>query len=159
MSSKIEIKKSCEYCGNDFIARTTVTRYCGEVCSKRTYKSRKRAEKINAVINQVSNPKSEKTFDERNKDFLTVKETAKLLSCSIRTVYYYIEHGSIPARNLGSRLTRIKRSSIDKLFDTCLNKEIIEKKELIIFDISKMLYNFRGTKKKLIFHRRHCKIL
>ena len=52
------------------------------------------------------------------KEFLTVRDVATLLHCSIRSVYYYIESGNIKAVNLGQRITRVKRSEIDKLFDT-----------------------------------------
>jgi excisionase family DNA binding protein len=51
------------------------------------------------------------------KEFLTVKNIATLLNCSIRSVYYNIENGKIKAINLGERIIRVKRSDIDKLFD------------------------------------------
>lgn len=50
------------------------------------------------------------------KEFLTVKDTASLLNCSIRSVYRHIENGNIRAVNLSHRLIRVKRSEIDKLF-------------------------------------------
>lgn len=116
MSSNIEIQKHCEYCGNEFTAKTTVTRYCGDVCSKRAYKARKRAEKINSAIDKVQVSKEKPIANLKEKEFLTVKEVSQLLNCSVRSVYYYIENGGIQATNLGSRLTRIKRSNIDFLF-------------------------------------------
>ncbi len=51
------------------------------------------------------------------KEILTVKEVAALLNCSVRSVYRNINDGHIKAINLGNRLTRIKRSSLDDLFD------------------------------------------
>lgn len=51
------------------------------------------------------------------KEILTVKEVAVLLNCSPRSVYRYINDGHIKAINLGNRLTRIKRSTLDNLFD------------------------------------------
>uniref|UniRef100_UPI0028B10B01 hypothetical protein n=1 Tax=Sphingobacterium multivorum TaxID=28454 RepID=UPI0028B10B01 len=38
MSSNIKIKKICQQCGQEFIARTTVTKYCGDNCAKKAYK-------------------------------------------------------------------------------------------------------------------------
>lgn len=111
MSSNIEIQKFCEYCGKEFTAKTTVTRYCGDVCAKRAYKARKRSEKINSAIVEVK-----PIEDLSKKEFLTVREVSKLLNCSVRSVYYYIESGQIQATNLGNRLTRVKRSNIDNLF-------------------------------------------
>ena len=52
------------------------------------------------------------------KEYLTVKEVAILLNCSKRTVYRYINSGNMNAFNLGQRLTRIKRSSLDGMFRT-----------------------------------------
>lgn len=150
MSSNIEIKKFCEYCGNAFIARTTVTRYCGDNCSKRAYKSRKRAEKINVAIDKVqtcNQPTSQKEVDINSKDFLTVKEVATLLSCSIRSVYYYIENGNIQATNLGTRLTRIKRSNIDNLFTENREIKTPEKTEFEWLDISEY-YTISEIQKK-----------
>lgn len=51
-----------------------------------------------------------------SKKILTVEEVASLLSCSKKSVYRFINNGTIDAVNLGDRLTRIKRSDIDKLF-------------------------------------------
>ena len=51
------------------------------------------------------------------KEFLTVRDIATLLNCSVRSVYYYIESGTIRATNLGQRITRVKRSELDKLFE------------------------------------------
>ncbi|HVX01156.1 MAG TPA: helix-turn-helix domain-containing protein, partial [Candidatus Babeliaceae bacterium] len=50
------------------------------------------------------------------KEFLTVKDVARLLNFSIRTTYRMIEQGNIKAVNLSERKTLIKRSDIDKLF-------------------------------------------
>jgi hypothetical protein len=47
MSSNIRVNKICEFCNSLFVARTTVTRFCGDVCAKRAYKARKRLEAIN----------------------------------------------------------------------------------------------------------------
>jgi hypothetical protein len=46
MSSNIRVQKICEHCGNEFTARTTVTRHCSDNCAKRAYKARKRADKV-----------------------------------------------------------------------------------------------------------------
>lgn len=114
MSSNIRVQKHCEHCGNEFTARKTTTKYCSDVCAKRAYKERKRQEKIKAVEKETVRIKLEPL---KEKEFLTVREVAKLLSCSIRTVYYQIENGDIKAVNLGERMTRIKRSEIDRLFE------------------------------------------
>lgn len=40
MSSNIKIKKNCQHCGQEFIARTTVIKYCGDYCAKKAYKAK-----------------------------------------------------------------------------------------------------------------------
>ena len=116
MSSNLEIQRICEHCGKEFTARTTVTRFCSDTCAKAAYKSRQRAAKIESSNKQTQQKKLKPIEDLKAKDFLTVKEAAILLSCSVRSVYYFIENGNIQAVNLGERITRIKRSEIDKLF-------------------------------------------
>ena len=50
------------------------------------------------------------------KEILTVKDAAKLLNCSIRTIYRLIDNKTIKAVNLGERKTLIKRTDIEQLF-------------------------------------------
>mgnify|MGYP007098821480 CR=1 FL=1 len=46
MSSTIEITKTCEWCGNKFIARKCSTRYCSKRCAEHAYKNAKRKEHV-----------------------------------------------------------------------------------------------------------------
>jgi len=50
MSSNLYIPKTCKHCGKAFTARTTVTKYCSDMCAKREYKARKRNEKVQATL-------------------------------------------------------------------------------------------------------------
>lgn len=116
MSSNIEVQRICQHCGNEFTARTTVTRYCSHKCTQRAYKHRVRAGKVEESNKQTQQVKNRPIEELRAKEFLTVREVAMLLNCSVRSAYYYIESGTIKAVNLGQRFTRVKRSDIDKLF-------------------------------------------
>lgn len=117
MSSKIEITKVCQHCGKEFIAQTTVTRFCGHTCASRNYKKRKKSEKLN----QVKSPTVQKTdynFSQLNeKEFLSIADTCQLLGASRMTIYRQIKSGNINAVKLGRR-TIIKKSEIEKLFAT-----------------------------------------
>lgn len=116
MSSNLRIQRICQYCNNDFIARTTVTKYCGDYCAKMAYKARQRANKV-AKSNQETLSILNKPMEILGaKEFLTVKEVATLLNCSVRSIYQHIGNQKIKAVNLSQRLTRIKRSEIDRLF-------------------------------------------
>ena len=125
MSSNIQIQRVCQYCGNEFTARTTVTKSCSAKCRKALYKKQKREEKIegsntetiqvinnNRIKTQKANPEEIKA-----KEFLNVREVSVLLGCSIRTVYQLIDNKIIPGANLGERLTRVKRSELDKIME------------------------------------------
>jgi len=116
MSSNIQVQRICQHCNNEFTARTTVTKYCSDTCSKRAYKARLKVSKIETSNRQTQQIKNQPIEELKAKEFLTVREVACLLNCSVRSTYYYIESGTIKAVNLGKRITWVKRSEIDKLF-------------------------------------------
>jgi len=134
MSSKIQVKRICQFCEKEFIARTTVTKYCSHRCSQRAYKAQKQAEKIERSNTETTRIKTKPIEELKAKEFLTVREVAQLLNCSVRSAYYYIESGTISAVNLGQRMTRVKRSEIDKLFQSN-GKPLTKEAEPIQYDI------------------------
>lgn len=117
MSSSIEVQRICQHCGAEFTARTTVTKYCSLKCGQRAYKARQRSNKVKRSNTETIRVKTQPMEVLKAKEFLTVREVAQLLNCSVRSVYYQIEDGTIKATNLGQRLIRIKRSNIDNLFN------------------------------------------
>ena len=136
MSSNIRLQRICQHCGNEFTARTTVTQYCGDTCSKRAYKARLRNSKVEQSNKETQRIKSQPIEELKAKEFLTVREVARLLNCSVRSAYYYIENGTIKAVNLGQRVTRVKRSDIDKLFEQPQPVNVTPQPEQKPFDIS-----------------------
>ena len=120
MSSTIQVQKICEQCGKEFTAQTTVTRFCGHGCASKSYKQRKRENKIGWAIEETNKQKvlsiSEVNIEAiKLKDFLSIKEAYTLLGLSERTFFRLMKTGTIPATKLGGR-TIIKRSVIDNLF-------------------------------------------
>lgn len=65
------------------------------------------------------------------KAFLTVRDVATLLNCSLRTAYRLVEQGQLKGVNLAKRKTLIKRSEIDKFIlqteSTTLQQKAIPK--------------------------------
>ncbi|MBL0303423.1 MAG: helix-turn-helix domain-containing protein [Sphingobacteriales bacterium] len=133
MSSTIKIPKFCQHCGQAFVAQTTTTRFCGHKCASRAYKQRKREEKVQTTlsdqIKSVTSANSEnlqslqslpiKTgnfLNLRDKEFLSVQETAILLGASRWTIQRMIQRAELKAGKLGRR-TIIPRSEIDNLFN------------------------------------------
>lgn len=117
MSSNIFIQRICEHCSKEFTARTTVTKFCSDACAKRAYKARKRAEKIEESNTETFQVKNKPIEELKAKEFLSVKDIALLLGCSTRTAYRLIDKGKINAVNLSERLTRVKRSELNKIME------------------------------------------
>lgn len=134
MSSNIKIQRICQHCGNEFTARTTTTLYCSHRCNSAAYKAKQRAGKVEQSNKETQRIKSQPIEELKAKEFLTVREVARLLNCSVRSAYYYIESGTIKAVNLGQRITRVKRSEIDKLFEQ--PQPVTPQPEQIQFDIA-----------------------
>jgi excisionase family DNA binding protein len=114
MSSNIRLEKICQHCGVQFTAKTTVTQFCSDTCSKRAYKQRKRNEKINVAIKDETEKANYNPFISQ-KEFLTVDEACQLINASRWTIYRLIDKGELKAGKLG-RSTRIPRTAINELF-------------------------------------------
>ena len=117
MSSNIEVQRICKHCNNEFTARTTITQYCSHRCNRAAYKAKIKLGKVEGSNKETQQVKNKPIEELKAKEFLTVREVAHLLNCSVRSAYYYIKNGSLKATNLGQRITRVKRSEIDKLFE------------------------------------------
>lgn len=117
MSSNIQLQRICKYCGNEFTARTTTTLYCSHKCNSKDYKAKQRTTKVEASNNETEKTKAIPFESLKAKEILTVPEVAKLLNCSTRTAYRLITQGNIKGVNLGQRLTRVKRSELDKILN------------------------------------------
>lgn len=113
MSSNIRIEKTCLFCGELFIARTTVTKHCSDDCAKRAYKKKKRREKIQKVESKGAPYSPGDNVD--SKVFLSVKEAVKLLGTSRWTIYRMIERKELKSAKFGRR-TIIKKADIENLF-------------------------------------------
>ena len=100
MSSNIQIQRICKYCSGEFIARTTVTQYCSDNCSKRAYKARLRTSKIEASNRETKQIKAKPIKDLKAREFLSVSQVSKLIGCSRQTVYNIINNGKLRAVNI-----------------------------------------------------------
>jgi len=117
MSSNISIQKICSFCNKEFLAKKTTTKYCSHLCNSRAYKANAKQKKIDNTNNETLKTILFPIEQIKTKDFLTVKEVASLMNCSIKSIYRSINTGKINSINLGERIIRVKRSDIDKLFN------------------------------------------
>ena len=117
MSSNMRVKRICEFCQIEFIAKTSVTRFCGDGCAKRAYKARQKSKKMrdSDVVTQVR--REDKYELIKSKEFLSVAEVAILLTCSKQNVYKMINRGKLKAKNLLERKTIVRRSDLDQMFE------------------------------------------
>ncbi len=122
MSTNISISRSCQYCGNLFLAKTTVTKYCSHKCNSRHYKERVRAAKISTSDEETTKDlggiekKIRKEVLEENQ-LLSVSEVATLIRSTPKAVYKMIHSERLRARNFGIRKFRILRSDIFAIFE------------------------------------------
>jgi len=105
MTSNIRLERVCGYCNNLFIAKTTVTLYCSENCSKRAYKARKRAEKIERSMQTLPSNYKLVDWDKlQQKEYLTIKEACILLSLSRTSLYRLIKKYPMIVTKLGGKI-------------------------------------------------------
>lgn len=134
MSSNIEVQRICQHCGEEFTARTTVTKYCGINCGRRANKARKREEKVQKSNAETEKIKARPIEELKAKEFLSVREVSILLGCSIRTTYRLIDNGTLKAVNLAERITRIKKSDLNELMQQ--SDPLPQEEEEINYEIS-----------------------
>lgn len=116
MSSNIQVQRICQHCGAEFTARTTVTKYCSDRCSKTAYKARKRAEKVQRSNTETTQINTKPIEELKAKEFLTVTNVSKLIGCSRQNVYKLINTGKLKATNILEKKTIVRRCDLDKLF-------------------------------------------
>jgi len=129
MSSNFKVQRICQHCGNEFTAKTTVTRFCSHRCSSLANKAIKRAEKVRKVSIETKQIKNQPVDELKAREFLTVTQVAKLIGCSRQNVYKLINTGKLEATNILQKKTIIRRSDLDKLFHQVKPERIPETHE------------------------------
>jgi len=113
MSSNIRVNRLCKYCGNEFVAKTTVTRYCSIKCNSKAAKMKIKERKIAVSDNETNLIKAKPLNDIQNQEFLKVIDVAKLLRSSKNAIYEMIKKGILKASKLSKNKTLVLRSEID----------------------------------------------
>ena len=129
MSSNIQVQRICGYCGKEFTARTTVTKYCSLRCSSMAYKARKRTERVQKSNLETIKIKSKTIEELKAKEFLTVSDVSKLIGCSRQNVYKLINTGKLKATNILKKKTIVRRCDLDKLFKEVPETETIPEQQ------------------------------
>lgn len=124
MSSNIKITRICQFCNNEFIAKTTKTKFCSLKCGSKNYKRSAREEKISYSNEQTNKIRYGDVELLKKLEFLSIKDTCELFGISKRTLYRIIERGELDVAKLGSR-TIIRRCDMDNFFALAQTSKII----------------------------------
>lgn len=125
MSTNMKITRICEFCKNEFTARTTKTRYCSLICNSRGYKSLARQSKINESNKHTEIAKNPDFEVVKVKDFLSIDQASLLFGISKRTIYRIISRGELDIAKFGTR-TVIRRCDMDTFFSLPLERSMLK---------------------------------
>ena len=108
-------QKTCEYCGKQFTAQKSSTRFCSKSCADRANKERIRkwTQTVVETKDRIETIQNSQSFG----DILSPRTLALYFGVSLRTAYRYLENGMIPAITTNKK-TFVRRSDVDKLFDS-----------------------------------------
>ena len=117
-TSKMKIKKVCEWCGTTFYAQKLTTRFCSHRCNNLAYKETIRQKRIQEVENKIQAVISERPISEfKDKEYLSFKEAATLLGLSKQAIYKMVYAGKLQAFRISSRLSFIRKGDIDRMLE------------------------------------------
>lgn len=106
-----------------------MTRFCSSYCANKAGKERRKLEKQQKERETLLKVYSNKIAEVQTREFISVSEATVMFGISKDTVHRYIKRGIITGVNIGSRLTRVKRTDLEILFSAV---EIPEEKEITI---------------------------
>ena len=106
----LEIKRRCGICGKVFIIKTLDSLYCCKKCSDVAYARKKRAEAREKQLALIAKsvPKV--------REYISIREAVAIYGVERDTLYLMVRRGQIPSINIGTRLTRINRKDLEKMF-------------------------------------------
>ena len=103
--------RKCAYCGKVFTTNSGMQKYCSEECAEKVKESKKKRQRD--FLRSV-----EPVMELQQQEYLTFSKAAILLGCSRQYVYKLVEQGKLPASRLSSRMALVRRSDIEKMFET-----------------------------------------
>jgi predicted DNA-binding transcriptional regulator AlpA len=118
MSSNLELRRICQHCGKDFIAKKTSTKFCSLPCGQRNYKVKQRINKIEssnrkAKVSALDEPVGQPSGLEQG--LIDIKTLAYFTSMSERLIFNLMKDEDFPRLKIGRRLLFEKRTVIEYL--------------------------------------------
>ena len=121
MSSKIRLTRICKFCGVEFEAKTTVTKYCSLKCAQRAYKQKVKTDKVSLSNAETQEVRQKPIEIIKAKEYLSVAETCKLLGLSRTTFYRTVKRGQIAVLRIGKRVI-IQQGELNKFLNKLKTK-------------------------------------
>ena len=102
--------RKCAYCGKVFTTNSGMQKYCSEECAEQAKETKKKRQRdfLRAI---------EPVMELQQQEYLTFSKAAILLGCTRQYVYKLVEQGKLPASRLSSRMTLVRKSDIEKMFE------------------------------------------
>ena len=102
-------------CGNEFTAKTTVTRFCSKKCNSKLHKLKLKQLKIQAS-NQETKTRIAAPIEKLNaKPFLSINDACELLGVSRMTLHRQVKTRKLKLKRIGRRVI-IRRADLEKHF-------------------------------------------
>ena len=100
--------RKCKFCGEEFVAKSGMQKYCCEECQTKAKEARKKRQQdfMNAV---------EPVIGLQNQEYLTFAKAAILMGCSRQYVYKLVNEGKLAASRISSRMAFIRKADIEKM--------------------------------------------
>lgn len=113
MASKFEYKKVCQFCGNEFLAQKSITKYCSDTCANRGNKVEKRQERLRLESEAIRERNRQNLLAQEN---LSLTDAAALLGISRPTLYKLLSDKSVELLRISQRTIRVKKSDLLNLY-------------------------------------------
>lgn len=106
--------------GIEFYAQRRITRFCCKHCNDIAYKKSRRLKLVQKVESEIMYGVSTTTKGEdiRNREYLTINQTMRLLGVSRRSVYNLFYSGALKAYQPSLRKTIIRRAELEAMMDS-----------------------------------------
>ena len=100
--------------------RSGMQKYCSEDCQAEAKRLRKKRQQD--LINGI-----EPIMDQQSQEYLTFSKAAVLMGCTRQYVYKLVANGKLKASRLSNRMAFVRKSDIEKMFESNPYKRVIPK--------------------------------
>lgn len=99
----MKIIRICEFCRQQFTAKTTRTRYCSHQCNQKSLKQKNRQHRIESSNRETLGELNTDMEKIKAREFLNITQASKLIGISRRTIYRLIDRGELNIGKYGTR--------------------------------------------------------